>query len=153
MFVFLSNFVCPLTGAHTNGVERTWRPMKRYFSIDFPENSPWCCVLRMFRNARSVSLEQFDSYLYSWLFRYNLERSGMRDDQIFVGNTLSKHTEFLIFREYTAGGRHPTPPHSRAEDIWFYIKLHSILRRKLHLIPSHSRAENHIFYLDFHSIL
>ena len=35
MFVFLRNFVCPLTGAHTNGVERTWRPMKRYFSFCF----------------------------------------------------------------------------------------------------------------------
>ena len=39
MFVFLRNFVCPLTGAHTNGVERTWRPMKRYFYFCFLDST------------------------------------------------------------------------------------------------------------------
>ena len=83
MFVFLRNFVCPLTGAHTNNVERTWRPMKRYLSFCFCDDTECLFVLRMFKNARRVTLSSFDSYLYSWLFRYNLERSGMRDDQVY----------------------------------------------------------------------
>ena len=83
VFVILRNFVCPLTGAHTNNVERTWRPMKRYFSLGFCDIADLMFLLRMFRNARRVTLSSFDSYLYSWLFRYNLERSGMRDDQVY----------------------------------------------------------------------
>ena len=83
MFVFLRNFVCPLTGAHTNSVERTWRPMKRYLSSYFCDDTECLFVFRMFKNARRVTLSSFDSYLYAWLFRYNLERSGMRDDQVY----------------------------------------------------------------------
>ena len=46
-------------------VERTWKPLKAHF-----------------RAKESVGLKQFDQVLQAWLYRYNMERAGMRFDQI-----------------------------------------------------------------------
>ena len=56
----------PVTRCHTNGVERTWRPMKRHF-----------------RGRKTVTLERFDATLQAWLYRYNMQRQGMRQDRVY----------------------------------------------------------------------
>ena len=62
----LSNFVCPMTGAHTNGIERTWRPLKEEI-----------------RAGHHVSLDVFDVYLHCWRYKYQLHRDGMTFDRIY----------------------------------------------------------------------
>ena len=62
---FFSNFVCPITGAHTNGVERTWRPLKAEV-----------------RKVGYVGLTSFDVFLHGWRYKYQLQRSGMSFDRI-----------------------------------------------------------------------
>ena len=61
----VSTFIDRLTGCHTNGVERTWKPLKQHF-----------------RERQKVNLDRFDATLQAWLYRYNMERSGMRQDRI-----------------------------------------------------------------------
>ena len=63
---YLSNFVCPITGADTNGVERVWRPLKEEF-----------------RAAHHVTLDVFDAHLHCWRHRYQMKRDGMRFDRIY----------------------------------------------------------------------
>ena len=40
-------------------------------------------IVRYFRNFHHVTLGSFDVYLHAWLFVYNMERRGVRFDQIY----------------------------------------------------------------------
>ena len=62
----LSNFVCPITGAHTNGIERQWRSLKEEI-----------------RRGHHVTLGTFDRYLHCWRYRHQLHVDGMRFDRIY----------------------------------------------------------------------
>ena len=62
----LRYFVDPVTGEHTNGIERCWRPFKEYV-----------------RKFGPIWDDAMDDYLYSWLFRFNRGRAGKSRRQIF----------------------------------------------------------------------
>ena len=70
------HFVCchkdgfknPLTGKHTNNIERTWRPWKEFV-----------------RNLRPIRHYNIPIYLNSWLFRFNLHQAGVSWDGIVDG--------------------------------------------------------------------
>ena len=61
----VSNFIDPLTGAHTQGIERVWWDWKQYV-----------------REMRCIHQEDIEEHLYSWLFRYNRVQSGVTREQI-----------------------------------------------------------------------
>ena len=66
MKICLRNFVDPVTRAHTNGIERCWRPLKEVLS-----------------QRKGYRIDHFDNILHCWLFEYNLQRRGLRMDQIY----------------------------------------------------------------------
>ena len=55
-----------ITGAHTNGIERQWRPLKEDF-----------------RRGHHVTLGKFDRHLHCWRYRHQLHMDGMRFDRIY----------------------------------------------------------------------
>ena len=42
-----------------------------------------CVIVRYFRRFHHVTLDRFDVYLHAWLYVYNMERRGVRFDQIY----------------------------------------------------------------------
>ena len=61
----LSNFVDPITGAHSQGIERAWRDWKQVVS-----------------DAKCLDEDHLNDYLYSWIFVHNRKVSGVHVDQI-----------------------------------------------------------------------
>ena len=54
----MRNFVDPVTGAHTQGIERCWKSWKDYV-----------------RRARCVRDDRISEYLYAWVFVFNRTQS------------------------------------------------------------------------------
>ena len=65
IYFCVRNFVDPVTGAHTQGIERCWKSWKDYV-----------------RRARCVREDKIASYLYAWVFVFNRTQSGVPRNQI-----------------------------------------------------------------------
>jgi hypothetical protein len=61
----LHGFVCPVTGFHTNTIERQWRDMKSYCRDFLPLSEP-----------------KFEVFLYDWLYRKQRLLEGKTNVQI-----------------------------------------------------------------------
>ena len=86
----MSHFVDPVTGAHTQGIERCWKSWKDYV-----------------RRARCVRDDRISEYLYAWVFVFNRTQSGVPRNQI-INDILScfvwKVWNFPLFSTLSTNG-------------------------------------------------
>ena len=61
----MRNFVDPVTGANTQGIERAWKTWKKNV-----------------RDSGPVHEDRLNEYLYAWVFRHNRQMTGVSHEQL-----------------------------------------------------------------------